>query len=645
MLTQQGAQIADVFTSSRGGAVAALQEFAAAAGRVALNPLTMIAAAVGTAGYAMMAWKEHADALTVALNGVGRQAGLTAGQIDRLADTAALGSGLSMSAARGYAGQFINAGVSGANLGGGLGLVRPLGARLGLDSDTAASTLAGALADPSKGAAELAKQYGLLNYAERERIRVLQDTGERSKASAELIAILSGKIQDMRDPTSRLSAVLDQAKNGFSNFLTKMGDELAGPKSYKDSIGRIAEAARAAKEKLATDHADLLQQIINQTDAEGAAQRKRIEQLSAAEKALSDPRALEMLGANATTAADAVQKLQQQIGGFQTAVEKAAEAAKDQLALAGKSPIEQQMIRLEQQARDDARAGTFSQGAFNDQVKAATKQYQYDTFDSPRMDIQGRMRMLDVQQADLGKSTYDTAFDTAYTEKYNQLYKDNVDLTPSAVDKLNQYAQEQAELAKATEDFNQRQQEIRDSLDLTRSTTKDLGESLVDAFRRGESAAEALRGVLDRLTSKLLDKTLDSAISGLLGASGTTGGGLFGGLLGGLFGGGAAKGVVGALGPGFSVPTFAEGGTLGAGKWGIAGEAGPELIRGPANIVPFSKMGGGLNVKVVNNVSGAQPDVRQMSDGELLIVFDKLVDQKMKAQVPGIVASSQRRSM
>ena len=32
---------------------------------------------------------------------------------------------------------------------------------------------------------------------------------------------------------------------------------------------------------------------------------------------------------------------------------------------------------------------------------------------------------------------------------------------------------------------------------------------------------------------------------------------------------------------------FANGGTLGAGKWGIAGERGPELITGPANITPI----------------------------------------------------------
>jgi lambda family phage tail tape measure protein len=37
---------------------------------------------------------------------------------------------------------------------------------------------------------------------------------------------------------------------------------------------------------------------------------------------------------------------------------------------------------------------------------------------------------------------------------------------------------------------------------------------------------------------------------------------------------------------------FANGGTLGAGKWGIAGEAGPEIVSGPANITPMGGQGG-----------------------------------------------------
>ena len=55
--------------------------------------------------------------------------------------------------------------------------------------------------------------------------------------------------------------------------------------------------------------------------------------------------------------------------------------------------------------------------------------------------------------------------------------------------------------------------------------------------------------------------------------------------------------------------TFAEGGTLGAGKWGIAGEAGPELISGPATITPMS--GGGTVVNITVNSSGGSTSTSQ----------------------------------
>jgi hypothetical protein len=51
---------------------------------------------------------------------------------------------------------------------------------------------------------------------------------------------------------------------------------------------------------------------------------------------------------------------------------------------------------------------------------------------------------------------------------------------------------------------------------------------------------------------------------------------------------------------------FAKGGTLGAGKWGIAGEAGPEIISGPANITPMGAMGGSTVVTYnINAVDAA----------------------------------------
>ena len=68
-------------------------------------------------------------------------------------------------------------------------------------------------------------------------------------------------------------------------------------------------------------------------------------------------------------------------------------------------------------------------------------------------------------------------------------------------------------------------------------------------------------------------------LSNILGGGGSGGGFSLGNLfsgIGNLFGG-----------------LFANGGTLGAGKWGIAGEAGPEIVQGPASITPLDRMGGG----------------------------------------------------
>ena len=54
---------------------------------------------------------------------------------------------------------------------------------------------------------------------------------------------------------------------------------------------------------------------------------------------------------------------------------------------------------------------------------------------------------------------------------------------------------------------------------------------------------------------------------------------------------------------------FADGGTLGAGKWGIAGEAGPEIVSGPATITPMT--GGETIVNITVNSSGGSTSTSQ----------------------------------
>lgn len=57
---------------------------------------------------------------------------------------------------------------------------------------------------------------------------------------------------------------------------------------------------------------------------------------------------------------------------------------------------------------------------------------------------------------------------------------------------------------------------------------------------------------------------------------------------------------------------FANGGNLGAGKWGIAGENGPEIIQGPANIIPNSKLGGSVTNVTYNIQANDALSFKQM---------------------------------
>jgi hypothetical protein len=88
---------------------------------------------------------------------------------------------------------------------------------------------------------------------------------------------------------------------------------------------------------------------------------------------------------------------------------------------------------------------------------------------------------------------------------------------------------------------------------------QDIGQTIEQAALFGRSWTDALKAILIELAEVIVKMTL---MKNLQGASGG-GGGFLSSLLGGLFGG-----------------KFADGGQLGPGQWGIAGENGPEPIFG-----------------------------------------------------------------
>ena len=105
---------------------------------------------------------------------------------------------------------------------------------------------------------------------------------------------------------------------------------------------------------------------------------------------------------------------------------------------------------------------------------------------------------------------------------------------------------------------------------------------------QGGGFFDTILGGIKSIGSSIWDgvKSIGSSILGAFGGGGGGGGGFFSSIV---------KGISSLFG-GF----FANGGTLGAGKFGIAGERGPELITGPATVTPM--MGSSTVVYNINAV-------------------------------------------
>lgn len=146
--------------------------------------------------------------------------------------------------------------------------------------------------------------------------------------------------------------------------------------------------------------------------------------------------------------------------------------------------------------------------------------------------------------------------------------------------------------------------ELKDSIEPMPSMVDDLARAFGDAFNsiifEGAKAKDVLRSLLDQIFQ--MSFQMLGQVGGQAGF-GNAGGSLFGKLFGGF---------------------FASGGHLGAGKWGIAGEAGPEIVHGPANISPM----GGMSVTVINQ-NGSRIDTREGAGGLEIRVFDDAMSRAL----------------
>lgn len=367
VLTQQGGQIADVFSSSGAGAGAALKDFGGTVLRFALHPVTLLTAAIGTAAYAYDRFDAQQRAIERSLNGVGRAAGVTAEQLRGVGAAGAAAGGFGGAQGIDLAGRYASAGVRGGNIQSLVENTQRFARGFGVGLDDAAQEISQIVGDSSLGAME--KRFGAIDFTTKEMVRSLEQSGRYVEAQAAVVARLSEEIGKAKDTSSELEKIWAKIKTWATTPIFGLGpaiDRLTNGPSLQERLAAArgdlfflrakrgpnesaypGEAAAAARvrdlerriedEREAARRAarDLETNRLSQ-DAAAAARRLSPEsfekrdlegQQSLLRRALGDPETVRKMGDVAIGARAALAHLTTQIENWQSALEKQREDA------------------------------------------------------------------------------------------------------------------------------------------------------------------------------------------------------------------------------------------------------------------------------------------------------------------------------
>lgn len=227
VLTQQGAQIAQVFAGSGLGVGGVLKEL----GRIVISlvsPTTLlIAGLAGVGGTALYAYSSYITAqkeLQVATAGVGRAAGATVDQLNRIARSAAEAGRVSVAAARDMEVAFLRTGRIGVDQFGGLiTAAKNYAATTSQDIEAATKELADAFGDPAKGVDLLNAKVGGYDDRTRQLIKTLAAQNDLTAAQRLLFENLKPSLIDAEQATTALGRAWDFVTRKASNAVDAIG--------------------------------------------------------------------------------------------------------------------------------------------------------------------------------------------------------------------------------------------------------------------------------------------------------------------------------------------------------------------------------------------------------------------------------------
>jgi hypothetical protein len=222
VLLQQGSQISDVFTSTSATAAGMKAQIGGLTTAIAalVTPAVAASAAIGTFATAGIAaavnWSMAQTTVESALKGIGRQSGVTASDINGIAEATAKTTNATIGQAREFATAFAATGKIGKdNVEAATKATDALARSLGIDGAAAAKMFAAALADPAKGMGELEAATGAYDLKTQELVKSLVRQGEAEKARAVLIQATAAATKNAADQTGFWAARLKDLKDGF----------------------------------------------------------------------------------------------------------------------------------------------------------------------------------------------------------------------------------------------------------------------------------------------------------------------------------------------------------------------------------------------------------------------------------------------
>lgn len=233
VLAAQGAQVADIFMSTQGTVTGFLRQVGGSALRFAgsgAGVATGVAAIGAGAALSAYSYAQAQKAVETALRGVGAASGVSVAGINRLALAEASAAKVSVASAREIASAFAATGkVDPTRLPGLIGFSREYAAFEGMDTGDAAKELAGAFADPTRGAEMLAGKLGGLSDASRRWIADQQAAGNMLGAQNALLRVFQQQVEGTTERAGLLARAWDAVKRSVSDADDALGRALNGP--------------------------------------------------------------------------------------------------------------------------------------------------------------------------------------------------------------------------------------------------------------------------------------------------------------------------------------------------------------------------------------------------------------------------------